>query len=213
MLLNKAYYKEMPYKLHILHCIGRRTECMDGMGGSLSKEWLTLGYSFICVHSCNSWQKSSAAGGFCNFFPKFYKIVSEKTIYFYTGMKKLLVFILAVFYLGTSMGATVNLHYCMGRLIDWDFSHNVKRTCDNCGMKKVKKHGCCQDKYKVLQVEKDQKAESTYHPGAPVAIAVTTIFPSFSVPVPASLTEAWPVSNSPPRSAIPARIRYCIFRI
>jgi len=157
-------------------------------------------------------QKSPAKGG-CNFFPEFYKIVSKKTIYFYTSMKKLLVSILAVFYLGTSLGATVNLHYCMGRLVNWDFSHNEKRACDNCGMKKVKKTGCCQDKYKVLQVEKDQKAESTWHSSAPVAVAVTTIFPSFSVPVPASITEAWPVSNSPPRSVIPARIRYCIFRI
>lgn len=158
------------------------------------------------------WPKTSAEGGYKS-FPEFYKTVSKKTVYFYTGMKKFLVSILAVFYLGTSLGATVNLHYCMGRLVNWDFSHNEKRTCDKCGMKKVKRTGCCEDKYKVLQVEKDQKAESTYHPGAPVAIAVTTIFPSFSVPVPASLTEAWPVSNSPPRSAIPARIRYCIFRI
>lgn len=103
----------------------------------------------------------------------------------------------------------------MGRLVNWDFAHKQKQTCDKCGMKKVKhkKTGCCEDKYKVLQVEKDQKAESTYHPAAPVALAVITTYPSFTVPVRTSITEAYPVSNAPPGSVVPACIRYCIFRI
>lgn len=135
-------------------------------------------------------------------------------------MKKLLVFILAVFYLGTSVGATVNLHYCMGQLVNWDFSHKQKRTahtrCDKCGMEKVKskKNGCCEDKYKVLQVEKNQKAENAYQAGQPpVTAAVITPFPSFISPVVASVSEEHPVSNAPPRSGIPSRIRYCVFRI
>ena|SRR6266545_282469 len=130
-------------------------------------------------------------------------------------MKKVLVSILAVFYLGTSMGATVNLHYCMGRLVNWDFSHSEKRICDKCGMEKVKnnKKGCCEDKYKVLQVEKDQKAESTYHPNQPVAVAITTSFPSFLTPVVASISEEQPVCNAPPRSCVSACIRNCVFRI
>lgn len=130
-------------------------------------------------------------------------------------MKKFLVSILAIFYLGTSVGATVNLHYCMGRLVDWDFSLDETHTCDNCGMEKVKsqKGGCCQDKHQVLQVEKDQKAENPYHPGAPVSVAVVTTYPSLIVPVVSSVSEEYPVSNGPPRRLVPARIRYCIFRI
>jgi hypothetical protein len=130
-------------------------------------------------------------------------------------MKKFLFFILAVFYLGTSVGATVNLHYCMGRLVNWDLSVKETHTCGKCGMEKVKakKNGCCEDKHHVLQVEKDQKAENRYQPAAPVGIAIITTFPPLITPVPSSVTEEFPVSNAPPRSKVSACIRYCIFRI
>jgi hypothetical protein len=130
-------------------------------------------------------------------------------------MKKFLVSILAIFYLGTSVGATVNLHYCMGRLVNWDLSIKETHTCGKCGMEKVKtkKNGCCEDKYQVLQVEKDQKGEKRYQPETPVGIAVVTTFPSFITPVVSSIPEEYPVSNAPPRSRVPLHIRYCIFRI
>ena len=130
-------------------------------------------------------------------------------------MKKFLVSILAIFYLGTSIGATVNLHYCMGELVNWDLSIQETHTCGNCGMEKVKNknNGCCEDKHQRLQVEKDQKAESRYQTEAPVSVAVITTFPSFVLPVVTSVTEAYPVSNAPPRSTVPLRVRYCIFRL
>ncbi len=141
--------------------------------------------------------------------------VPKKTLYFYTVMKKFLVSILALFYLCTSVGATVNLHYCMGELVNWDLSIQETHTCDNCGMEKVKnkKNGCCEDKHHRLQVEKDQKAENRYQPEAPVSVAVITTYPSFEMPVTSSVSEEYPVSNAPPRSIVPLRIRYCIFRI
>ncbi|WP_207511143.1 HYC_CC_PP family protein [Longitalea luteola] len=130
-------------------------------------------------------------------------------------MKKFLVLIFALFYLGTSVGATVNLHYCMGRLVNWGLSLKHTDTCSKCGMEKVnsKKNGCCEDKYHVLQVEKDQKQENRYQPGAPVEIPLITTYPSFAMPAIASISEEQPVSNAPPRSGVPLRIRYCIFRI
>jgi hypothetical protein len=130
-------------------------------------------------------------------------------------MKKFLVSILAIFYLGTSVGATVNLHYCMGELVNWDLSVQDTHTCGNCGMEKVKnkKNGCCEDKQHILQVEKDQKAESRFQTDAPVSVAVIHTYPSFIMPVTTSVTEEYPVSNAPPRSIVPVRIRYCIFRI
>jgi hypothetical protein len=130
-------------------------------------------------------------------------------------MKKFLVSILAIFYLSTSIGATVNLHYCMGRLVNWDLSVKETHTCGQCGMEKVKaqKKGCCEDKQHVLQVAKDQKAENRYQTAAPVGIAIITTFPSFITPIASTITEENPVSNAPPRSWVPVRIRYCIFRI
>lgn len=180
----------MNANLHILHCIGRRTECVDGISGAD-----------------------------VTFSPNFINTVPKNSYTFTPYMKKILVFILAVFYLGTSVGATVNLHYCMGRLVNWDLSHSKKRTehnqCKKCGMEKAKavKGGCCEDKYKVLQGEKDQKAESAYKSSHPVAVAAVTTSPSFLMPVVTSVSEEHPVSNAPPRCGIPARIRYCVFRI
>lgn len=78
---------------------------------------------------------------------------------------------------------------------------------------KNKKTGCCEDKYKLLQVEKDQKAENAYHADAPVSVAVVTTYPFFSVPVGTSICEAYPVCNAPPNNQVPLRIRYSIFRI
>ena len=128
-------------------------------------------------------------------------------------MKKLLVSIIAVLYLGTSMGATVNLHYCMGRLVNWDFSHEKHRTCDKCGMEKKGKSGCCEDKYKVLQVEKDHKAGNVYQLLQPPAIEHTTLYSSFSSVLVPAISEEQPVSNGPPRSQVPVHIRLCVFRI
>jgi hypothetical protein len=128
-------------------------------------------------------------------------------------MKKVLFAIIAVFYLGTSMGATVNLHYCMGRLVDWDLSHERDHTCGKCGMDKTKKNGCCEDKFKVVQVEKDQKAESAYKLSQPPAIAIIHHYPSFNQVIVPVVSEEQPVSHAPPRTQVPVHIRYCVFRI
>jgi hypothetical protein len=150
---------------------------------------------------------------FVSFYLNFIKPDPKKQPTFTQRMKKLLVSIIAVLYLGTSIGATVNLHYCMGRLVNWDFSHKEHRTCGKCGMEKATKSGCCEDKYKVLQVEKDHKAGSTYQSMQPPAIEHTAIYPSFSSVVITTLSEEQPVSKGPPRSLVPVHIRLCVFRI
>ena len=67
-------------------------------------------------------------------------------------MKKFVTAILAVLYLGTSTGATVHMHYCMGKLADWGLGHNKSKTCGNCGMEKSeeKDNGCCKDEHKFV---------------------------------------------------------------
>lgn len=51
-------------------------------------------------------------------------------------MKKVLAFILLFVYLGTSTGATVRLHYCMGELAGWGLKDVPSETCGSCGMEK-----------------------------------------------------------------------------
>ena len=54
-------------------------------------------------------------------------------------MKKLLVTILALIYLGSSTGAMMHLHYCMGKLAETSFSKKNNATCNKCGMKTTQK--------------------------------------------------------------------------
>jgi hypothetical protein len=70
-------------------------------------------------------------------------------------MKKILVSILAVFYLASSVGATVHLHYCMDKFIDWSLLKGDGNKCKKCGMEKD--GGCCKDENKFVKNNIDQK--------------------------------------------------------
>ena len=80
-------------------------------------------------------------------------------------MKKLLATILAFVYLCTSMGATIHLHYCMGKLASWGLIDHESKTCAQCGMiKKIPasqnmtaKMDCCRDEHKQIKTDNDQK--------------------------------------------------------
>src|SRR6188474_3384059 len=75
-------------------------------------------------------------------------------------MKRILVSIFAVFYLASSVGATVHLHYCMDKLIDWSLLKSEGDKCGKCGMDKD--GGCCKDDNKFVKNNVDQKvAESS----------------------------------------------------
>ena len=74
-------------------------------------------------------------------------------------MKKLLIAIFALLYISTSTGATLHIHYCMGKLADWGLGHNNSKTCGECGMEKSeeKDNGCCKDEHKFIKNDTDQK--------------------------------------------------------
>jgi hypothetical protein len=67
-------------------------------------------------------------------------------------VKKLLFPILAFVYLTSTIGITLQQHYCMNKLVGWSFFQQDKDMCDKCGMEKNgKKNGCCKDvKIKVI---------------------------------------------------------------
>ena len=58
-------------------------------------------------------------------------------------MKKFLTSILAFLYLSTSMGATIHLHYCMGKLASWGLIDHERKNCAQCGM--IKKTSASQN--------------------------------------------------------------------
>ena len=81
-------------------------------------------------------------------------------------MKKFVTTILAVIYLSTSMGATVYLHYCMGKLFSWSLADTDSKNCGQCGMPKGSvnihclsfKDGCCKEKQAHLRSGKSSKS-------------------------------------------------------
>jgi hypothetical protein len=80
-------------------------------------------------------------------------------------MKKVLATILAFVYLSSSMGATIHLHYCMGKLASWGLINHESKNCERCGMVKKTaasqsmsaKMDCCRDEHKQIKTDKDQK--------------------------------------------------------
>jgi hypothetical protein len=138
-------------------------------------------------------------------------------------MKKVFATILAVIYLSTSMGATVHLHYCMGKLISWGLINHENNNCTTCGMPKNSKvehcmaatKGCCKDEHKHVKVDKDQKAtESAYKffsPSFEIIADHFTILPDSYV---ASYIAGYPTTNAPPDSEkVPVFLRNRNFRI
>ncbi|MGB4397895.1 MAG: hypothetical protein WBJ10_00900 [Daejeonella sp.] len=130
-------------------------------------------------------------------------------------MKKFIVTILAVFYLGVASGATMHFHYCMGTLIDLGLVSEKSKDCSNCGMEAEESEKCCTKESKQVQVDEAQRLNDN-----PFQFKTFTedlswnrfsFLPEF---YPVSLIEEKPLANAPPvKDNTPVFIRNCNFRI
>jgi hypothetical protein len=138
-------------------------------------------------------------------------------------MKRFLATILAFIYISTSMGATIHLHYCMGKLASWGLINHENNSCEQCGMVLKKgpfqnietKKSCCKDEHKQIKTGVDQKfsPSEVYKLGDfSKAIAINEVatqnldFFSFLV--------AYPKSHAPPLiSEVPLFIIHRNFRL
>jgi len=77
-------------------------------------------------------------------------------------MKKFFLLILAFAYLGTSSGATIYIHQCMGKTIEWDLQGDEGHNCEKCGMHKNAANDCCQDHVKMVKMQNDQNIPGTF---------------------------------------------------
>ncbi len=78
-------------------------------------------------------------------------------------MKKILIAIIAFLYITATTGATVHLHYCMGKQADWNLVKTKSKTCSKCGMEKTatEDNGCCKDEIKFIKDNSAQKITET----------------------------------------------------
>jgi hypothetical protein len=138
-------------------------------------------------------------------------------------MKKVLATILAFVYLSTSMGATIHLHYCMGKLASWGLIDHESKNCTECGMVKktpasqcmAAKMDCCRDEHKQIKTDKDQKLfPSEFYKYNNLNQAITIhelVMPGLKVFSPAT---AYPNTNAPPvLGNLPLFVLYRNFRL
>ncbi len=130
-------------------------------------------------------------------------------------MKKFIITILAVFYLGVSSGATMHFHYCMGQLIEWGLASKKSKECSNCGMKARTADDCCKHQNKQVKVDSPQKiSESVYQIKAPAGNIIPAEYFSASYLYSPDLIEEHPNSNSPPGfGKVSTIVLHCNFRI
>ena len=129
-------------------------------------------------------------------------------------MKKLIVTILAVFYLGVSSGATVHLHYCMGQLIEWGFTKDEAKKCGNCGMKRGNSEDCCKDRHYQLKAKDSAQVTAIVYHFNTLGVIIPSTTQELLERYNSSIDENKPVINSPPRTrATAAFILNCSFRI
>jgi hypothetical protein len=132
-------------------------------------------------------------------------------------LKKFIIAILALLYVTVSSGATIHMHYCMDKLVDWSLGHSNDERCSECGMEKNHaQSSCCKDEHKQVKLKDDQKISE-----APIYLMqeTSTVLSEFPfggyslVPLP-SLSQEHPVSHAPPAGANQViYLRNCNFRI
>ncbi|MBX3255626.1 hypothetical protein DC498_21455 [Terrimonas sp.] len=132
-------------------------------------------------------------------------------------MKKIFLFILAFTYFASTSGATLHLHYCMGKMVEWSVSDNEEENCPICGSDKGKmvEKGCCKDEHKQLKITNDHSITETAFQGLYLmAVALPDSFIDIPAITFSSITEENPTSNAPPYSTgTPIYKRNCVFRI
>lgn len=132
-------------------------------------------------------------------------------------MKRILLTIVAFFYLGTSSGATVHFHYCMGELVKLGLTVPDEASCEFCGMTKnaTKKNSCCKDDFKQAKIDQSKKATQLVYEFKQFPAVIQHTFRNDAYQVALSALKTNTVfSNAPPeRLSVPVFIRNCTYRI
>jgi len=118
-------------------------------------------------------------------------------------MKKFITFIVAILFLSTSSGASIRMHYCMGKLADWGFMYRDSKTCENCVMEEsdTKDNGCCKDENKFVKNISEQKITESVSINFTLTIldlplSLFSLSDIFYI----SSSEEYPISHAPPRN-------------
>ena len=126
-------------------------------------------------------------------------------------MKKVFATILALLYLATSTGASINIHYCMGKLYSVDL--NKTEECGKCGIKSGK-DGCCKVEYKLIKVKDSHQPVSQELVVVHITVCINNIqYNPADIDISLTLQETTKNNSPPPISGSALCILHCVFRI
>lgn len=132
-------------------------------------------------------------------------------------MKRFLLTVFALFYLSMASGASVQLHYCMGKLADWSLTNSEETHCGKCGMSKDidQKQTCCKDEVKKPSLDLGKKvSSSTYVFQAPEKLLPFQVNALHFSSSKTELPQTYFVGLSPSFcSQVPLITRICTYRI
>ncbi|MHA4807516.1 HYC_CC_PP family protein [Flavitalea flava] len=129
-------------------------------------------------------------------------------------MKKFLAILLIMVYGTASSGATIHLHYCMGKFACFGLSAEKKETCYQCGMNKGN-NDCCKDVKKTFKTLKDYNSPGfSFNLAKQASPVLQTDWAFIRQDLYSSNDRLTIFANGPPESIpIPLYTRFCNFRI
>ena|ERR1700733_3424136 len=114
-------------------------------------------------------------------------------------MKRLFVTILSILYMLSATGATVHIHYCMGKLMSASFIDKDEDRCEKCCAKKSSKKGCCKDESKTFKTNDHQLVKASFDfSHQPVAIPSLPSYFSLTDRICTTCTNITAKANAPP---------------
>ena len=130
-------------------------------------------------------------------------------------MKRVAATIFLLVYFVTSSGATIQLHYCMDKLVSWSLNSKSKSNCSKCGMEKKGHKGCCHDESKFVKLDKVHKASANYFDFSKFQIQISkATFDCTEHLYVSNPVLSYPTTNAPPLiSKAPIYLFNSVFRI
>lgn len=126
-------------------------------------------------------------------------------------MKKLVALVMILLYGLSSTGATLQMHYCCGKLKSVELG---TRPVKDCGSKqKMGSRPCCETKQVSAKSKDQQQDVYTVTFGQQAPADFQHYFASVTPAVPQMATNTQPADHSPPPLPNSLFILYCVFRI
>lgn len=127
-------------------------------------------------------------------------------------MKKIFLSILTFIYIAVASGVVVNVHYCMGRFSEVDYSYTASNKCSKCGMENKK--GCCHNESKFIKLTVDQQLAKANINIAQFSSDINILQVNFSQPLQGAEKILELQYHSPPDKRFSSvYLLNCVFRI